>query len=133
MNNIFSFFLLLLLQINFALASAPLDGTPKSFIKAFESLLSSDGNNAEEWDIQIGKLIKTHPTNFLKSLNTYRSKIKRIDSLVGNFGPEIVDKMEAQKTEANLRISALKKAQAKSTDKSIVSLADECISELRKF
>ena len=133
MNKIFFSFLLLLLQINFALASDPLDGTPKSFNKAFESLLKSDGNDAEEWDIEIGKRIKTHPTNFLKSLKIYRTKIKRIDSLVGNLGPEFVDNIDAQKKEANLRISALKKAQAKATDKSIVSLADECIIELRKF
>jgi hypothetical protein len=133
MNKIFFSFLLLLLQLNFALASDSLDGTPKSFYKAFESLLKSDGHDAEEWDIEIGKRIKTHPTNFLKSLKIYRAKIKRIDSLVGNFGPEFVDKMEAQKKEANLRISALKKAQSKATDKSIVSLADECISELQKF
>ncbi len=121
-----------MLQFNFALAS-PLNETQKSFNKAFESLLESDGNDEEEWDIKIGKLIKTHPTNFLKTLKTYRKKIKRIDALVGNFDPEFVDKIEAQKKEANLRITALRKAQAKSADKSIVSLADECISELRKF
>ncbi len=133
MNKIFYSVLLLVLQLNFAFASRPLDGTLKSFNKAFESLLKTDGNDAEEWDIQIGNLIKTHPTNFLKTLKTYRKKIKRIDALVGNFGPELVDEIEAQKKEANLRITALKKAQAKSADRSIVSLADECISELRKF
>jgi hypothetical protein len=133
MYKIFYSVLLLVLQLNFAFAGRPLDGTLKSFNKAFESLLESDGNDAEEWDIQIGKLIKTHPTNFLKTLKTYRKKIKRIDALVGNFGPELVDKIEAQKKEASLRITALKKAQARSADRSIVSLADECISELRNF
>jgi hypothetical protein len=89
MNKIFYSFLLLVLQLNFALASRPLDGTLKSFNMAFESLLETDGNDAEEWDIQIGNLIKTHPTNFLKTLKTYRKKIKRIDALVGNFWPRI--------------------------------------------
>jgi hypothetical protein len=133
MNKIIYVFSILLIQLNFAIAAHPIDGSQKSFVNGFESLLKSDGDVAEEWDIQIGKLIKTHPTNFLKTLKVYRHKVQRIDALLGNFGPELVDNTAAQKEEANSRIAALTKARNKSTDKAIIRLADECIAELKKY
>ncbi len=111
----------------------PLDGSEKSFTEAFESLLNGDGHIAEEWDIEIGRLIKTHPTNFLKTLKIYRSRIKRIDALVGNFGPEWVDNFKKQKVEASLRIKALERTKRNTTDIEIKKIADECIKELRKY
>lgn len=133
MNKIVYVFSILLIQLNFAIAAHPIDGSHKSFVNGFESLLKSDGHDAEEWDIEIGKRIKTHPTNFLKTLKLYRNKIKRFDALLGNFGPELVDNTAAQKKEANSRIVALRKARSKSTDKAIIRLADECIAELKKY
>lgn len=110
-----------------------INGSQKSFNQAFESLTKSDGNASEELDIQIGKQIKTHPVNFLKALKIYRKKINRLDALVGNFGPEFVDHIEAQKKEANSRIASLERAKKMSKDPAIIKLADECIAELRKF
>src|SRR5665648_481127 len=98
MNKI-RFFIFVFLAFNSyaAFATSQISGTQKSFSLAFKALLKSDGASAEELDIRIGKLIKTHPTNFLKALNIYRNKVKRLDALVGNLGPEYVDDFPRQK------------------------------------
>lgn len=109
-------------------AVVTLTGTQKSFEQAFESLLKSDGAVAEEWDIEIGKLIKTHPTNFLKALKIYRNKVKRVDALVGNLGPEYVDDFPRQKIELQKRAHALELVK----NKTLKPLANECVEELKK-
>lgn len=87
----------------------------------------SDGHNAEEIDIEIGRLIRTHPTNFLRALSARRDKLVRLDALLGNFGLEYVDEFAKQKLEAELRIKALKQARLKTSDPNLRNLANECI------
>jgi len=109
-------------------AAANLTGTQKSFEQAFESLLKSDGAVAEEWDIEIGKKIKTHPTNFLKALKGYRNKVTRLDALLGNLGPEFVDDFSRQKIELQKRIQSLGSVNSGT----LKPVAKECIEVLKK-
>ena len=127
MNKIFLFGILIIIA-HTSFAANSISGSIQSFEQAFESLLKSDGAFAEEWDIEIGKRIKTHPTNFLKALKIYRGKVKRLDALVGNLGPEYVDDSPRQKNELQKRVKSLSAVK----DNSLKSLANECISELNK-
>jgi hypothetical protein len=129
-ENKIKFFILVIIftTAQLANASAPIIGTQKSFTIAFESLLRSDGAVAEEWDIEIGKRIKTHPTNFLKALKIYRNKVKRLDAIVGNLGPEYVDDSHRQKIELQKRVQSLKSVK----ERTLKPLATECIEELKK-
>ena len=110
-----------------------ISGTLKSFDYAFTEKIKADGAESEDWSIAIGKMIRTHPTNFLKTLKKRELDIKRLDALVGNFGYEFVDELEASKIEASKRISALRKASYRSNDKEIKRLSKKCISLLKKF
>ncbi len=127
MNKVFLFGILLIIA-HTSFAANSISGSPQSFEQAFESLLKSDGAVAEEWDIEIGKRIKTHPTNFLKALKLYRGKVKRLDALVGNLGPEYVDDFHRQKIELQKRVNSLSSVK----DNALKSLANECVSELNK-
>lgn len=109
-------------------AAVTLTGTQKSFEQAFESLLKSDAAVAEEWDIEIGKKIKTHPTNFLKTLKRYRNKVTRLDALLGNLGPEFVDDFSRQKIELQKRIQSLGSVNSGT----LRPVRKECIEELKK-
>lgn len=108
-------------------------GDVASFDKAFEQRFKSDGASSEELDIEIGKMIKTHPTNFLKSLLKNKSRITRLDSIVGNLGYEYVDQFEKMKIEIEARIASLEKAKQRSSDQKIKDLARQCIEKLKEL
>lgn len=131
MKNILLTLLLCISPITFSKIS--INGDLTSFEKAFTELLKSDGGSAEDLNIEIGKMIKTHPTNFLKTLKKHEDQIKRLDALVGNFGYELVDDFEATKIEAKARIKALEKVAYRSTDPELKRLAKKCIDKLGKF
>lgn len=95
---------------------------------AFLLFTVSDGDFSEELDIMLGKLIRLNPNLFLQELKAHREIVARIDALVGNFGPEFVDKEEDQKKEAELRIAALKSVRKKE----LADVKDECVRALEK-
>lgn len=107
-------------------------GTIQWFDQKFENLLKADGHSAEELDIEIGKLIKTHPTNFLKSLSKVEAKILRIDALVGNLGEEFVDQEAKTKIELRERSKSLQNAIGRMNDQRLVKLGKRCIDQLKR-
>ena len=113
-------------------ALAKLTGSQQSFNHAFEERMKLDGNDGEELDIEIGKMIKTHPTNFLKALKKYREKTVRLDSILMNLGDEYVDQEEKTKLEWKARATVFEKFRVKSSDKSLKALATECIEILKR-
>lgn len=96
--------------------------------KAFDKLLKSDGHVAEELDIIIGKSIISNPINFIKAYKKYKSRLKRLDALVGNLGYDFVDDFPKQAIEKRKRIDALSTV----SDSKLKPYALECIKELRK-
>jgi hypothetical protein len=99
--------------------------------RAFIERAKADGAMGEEIDIMIGKSIDRRPQNFLKALQDDQAKthgIVRLDSLVGNLGPEFVDKLKKQQYYLQKRIITLKKV----TDPSLKIVRDLCIVELQR-
>ena len=96
--------------------------------RAFVKLSQSDGFKAEEIDILIGKTITINPTNFLKAYRKNRATVTRLDALVGNLGPELVDNFPRQAIEIQKRINSLKTVKSQQ----LKSLATECIEQLEK-
>lgn len=105
-----------------------LQGNLQELNKAFIKLSKSDGNNAEELDILIGKTISLYPTNFLKAYEKNKKHVKGLDSLVSNLGPEFVDDFPRQALEIRKRIQALKAIKSKR----LKPLALKCIEQLEK-
>lgn len=124
--------ILSLLTLNIALAAPLHKGSSEWFDQKFQVLLKSDAGNAEELDVEIGGMIKSHPTHFLKSLLKYESKIKRLDTLVGNYGEDFVDQPEKSKIESQKRIKSLEKAISHSKDKDFIRVGQRCIDELKR-
>lgn len=114
-------------------AKDSLIGTVKSFRYAFNMALSSDGNEAEEWNVLIAKTMGTHPTNFLRVLQENEDKVKRLDSMVATFGDELVDDYKAQRGVAEERIAALTRVKNRSQDPDFVRLAEKCIKILKQI
>lgn len=96
---------------------------------AFHLYSIADGAFAEELDIILGALIRINAQLFLEGLSNQRAFLKGIESglPVGNFGVEYVDRFEAQRLEATLRIKALQKIR----DPSLVNIRGECIRALK--
>jgi hypothetical protein len=95
----------------------------------FELHQLTDGSYTETMDIILGSLIRINAKLFLETLCSYRNKIARLDALVGNLGPQYIDRYEAQKLEAKLRIEALSKI----CDPKLNKLRDECIKSLETY
>ena len=108
-------------------------GTTDWFDEKMEQLLKLDGNEAEELDVILGKMIKSHPTNFLKTVVKYERKIKRLDALLANLGEEFVDQEKKSLEEIEKRTTALKKAISRSRDLEFKRMGERCVSELSKF
>lgn len=89
----------------------------------------ADGSYAEKLDEILGNLIRINPHLFLKYLNRHRKRIVRLDALVSNFGPQYVDRYDAELLEAKLRIESLQKVH----DKELIKLQNECINQLKKI
>ena len=108
-------------------------GTIDWFDEKMEQLLKSDGNEAEELDVILGKMIKSHPTNFLKTVVKYEGKIKRFDALLANLGEDFVDQEKKSLEEIEKRKTALKKAISRSSDLEFKRVGERCVNELNKF
>ncbi len=108
-------------------------GTIDWFDKKIEQLLKADGNEAEELDVVLGNMIKSHSTNFLKTVVKYEVKIKRLDALLANLGEDFVDQEKMSKEEIEKRITSLRKAISRSSDPNLKRVGERCVSELNKF
>jgi len=103
-------------------------GDLKSLNEAFSLYSKSDGGDAEDIEIAIGKSIAVNPKNFLIALKKNRALVKSLGGMVGNLGEDFVDQPAKQQAEKEKRVSALHKV----ADASLVGLRDECVSELKK-
>ena len=82
-------------------------GNAAEMNRAFDERRHSDGAAGEEIDIALGESIRKNPVAFLKAYASHQPII-RLDSLVGNLGPELADEFKKQETEVKKRIFALK-------------------------
>lgn len=95
---------------------------------AFHLHAISDGDFAEWLDIMLGLLIRPHPQLFLEELKEHHQLVPRLDVLLGNLGPDYVDRHEAQLAKLKARIEALKSVSRSDLD----NVRDECIAILER-
>jgi hypothetical protein len=91
-------------------------------------LTISDGSLSEDLYAALGTLIRIDPRAFLEELREHRRLVTRLDALVGNFGPDYVDKADAREREKHLRIKALQSV----TDPSLSNLREQCVNALKQ-
>ena len=103
-------------------------GNPLEINRAFDERARSDGAAFEEIDIAIGETIRKNPKAFLEAYRAHQPII-RLDSLVGNLGPDFVDEFKKQEIEVKGRISVLKKVK----EPSLQPAAKACIAELERL
>ena len=96
---------------------------------AFRLRSQADGHLGETIDIVLGRLIRVNPNLFLTALRDQAHPIVRLDSLVGNFGPEYIDNDTAQRYEAERRRAALLTV----ANHNLVTTRDECLAELKRI
>jgi hypothetical protein len=94
---------------------------------AFRLLVKSDGHRAESLCIMLGRIIRPNPAMFLRELRTAKLDPTLLGSLVGDFGPEYVDRTLAHLYEARQRIAALRTV----NDPELHDLRESCIKELQ--
>lgn len=95
---------------------------------AFRLRRTADGHFAEMLDIMLGRLIRIDAPLFLREVVRAGVSAPLLDSLVGNFGQEYVDRTEAQAYEADQRIAALRHVK----DSRVKAVRDRCIALLKK-
>jgi hypothetical protein len=88
-----------------------------------------DGHFAEMIDIMLGRLIRIDAALFLREVGRAGAADHRLDSLVGDFGQEYVDRGEAYAYEAAKRSAALSQVK----ERSLKKLRDQCIATLKKI
>lgn len=76
---------------------------------AFNLLPLVDGASSEDLDISLGKSITRAPQIFLSNLQVHYNSRERLDSLIGNLGPEYVDETAKKLTELRKRLTAIEK------------------------
>jgi hypothetical protein len=108
-----------------ALESSARAGNREAIRALFSLHARSDGAVAEYIDIVLGGTIRMHPQVFLEELHLAGRKI-RLDSLLGNTGPDLVDRFQEQAVELKKRKAALLTVHKGS----LIQLRDECIREL---
>lgn len=101
---------------------------PEAVRLAFRVRAASDGSVAEMLDIMLGRLIRIDAALFLREALRADAASKRLDSLLGNFGPEYVDRTEAHGYEAAQRIEALRRV----SDPALKKMRDQCVAFLQK-
>jgi hypothetical protein len=104
-------------------------GNLSALNQAFLLHAKTDAGDAEDIAISIGKSITHHPKNFLTALKKNRTEVPRLDSVLGNLGPEFVDKMKQRKLELEKRLKAIHSVK----DSSLKSERDECEAELKQL
>ncbi|MGZ3717589.1 MAG: hypothetical protein ACXWR1_04715 [Bdellovibrionota bacterium] len=104
-------------------------GEPTSLNRAFVLHAKSDGGEAEEIDIAIGKSIARHPKNFLVALKKNRAKVQQLGPMLGNLGEEFVDQLEMQRIELKRRLKAIQSV----SDRDLDSVRSECEKGLQRM
>lgn len=103
-------------------------GNLNALNQAFISATETDGGDAEDIDIAIGNGIRRNPKNFLAALKKNRSKVPRLDSALGNLGPEFVDDFKKQRVELEKRLAAIQSVK----DATLKAVRAECETELKR-
>jgi hypothetical protein len=111
-----------------ALKSSALAGDRKAIRSLFNLYPRSDGAVSEYIDIVLGGTIRNHPQVFLEELNRASRKI-RLDALLGNTGPDLVDRFEEQAVELKSRKTALLTVR----EASLIEVRDACIRQLDRL
>lgn len=83
-------------------------GNSKAVDLAFLMQPIADGAFSSLLDIILGPLISDRPRLFLESLQKHRDLVVRMDSLVGNLGPDYVDDFKGQTKELKRRLEAIR-------------------------
>jgi hypothetical protein len=109
----------------FALESSALAGNREAIRSLFNLYSRSDGAVSEDIDIVLGNTIRKHPKVFLEELKRSKKK-SRLDALVGNTGPDLVDRFEEQAVELKRRRDALRTVH----EPLLIEVRDACIREL---
>jgi hypothetical protein len=108
-----------------ALKSSALAGNREAIRSLFNLYPRSDGAVSEYIDIVLGGTIREYPQVFLEELCRANSNI-RLDALLGNTGPDLVDRFEEQAVELKRRKAALRTVR----EASLIEVRDACIREL---
>jgi len=101
---------------------------PDAVRLAFRLMTVTDGALLESLHEMLGRLIRPAPRLFLQQLAENEGAVGELDGLVGNFGTEYVDRVEAQRLETRLRVTAL----ASVRDRRLRRLRDRCIASLQR-
>ncbi len=102
-------------------------GKEKYVAIAFNLLPLVDGALSEDLDISLGKSIVRAPQIFLSNLQIHYNNIERLDSLLGNLGPEYVDETEKQLIQLRKRLTAIEKVK----DPQLTKIKEIVIRELK--
>ena len=108
-----------------ALEASALAGKRDAIRALFNLQTRSDGAVSEYIDIVLGSTIRKNPKVFLEELKRSEKKT-RLDALVGNTGPDLVDRFEEQAVELKRRREALRTVH----EPSLIEVRDACIREL---
>jgi hypothetical protein len=108
-----------------ALKSSALVGNREAIRALFSLYARSDGEVSECIDIVLGGTIREHPQVFLEELHRASIKI-RLDALLGNTGPDLVDRFQEQAVELKKRKASLLTVH----EDSLIQVRDVCIREL---
>ena len=95
---------------------------------AFRLLSGATGHIAERLDIMLGRLIRIDAALFLRELKRAGPGTVSLGHLVGNFGPEYVDRLDAHAYEMSLRQDALRRI----SDPKLKAVRDQCLESLKK-
>lgn len=93
---------------------------------AFRLRVRSDGAVAEYGDWVLGSVIQRHPKLFLEELQ-HAGDFRRLDSILGNLGPDYVDRIAAQAIVLKARTESLRKVK----DPALREIRDRCVTELK--
>ena len=108
-----------------ALESSAHAGKREAIRSLFNLQTRSDGAVSEYIDIVLGSTIRKNPQVFLEELKRAEKK-GRVDALLGNTGPDLVDRFEEQAVELKNRRAALLTV----GEASLIEVRDACIREL---
>lgn len=96
---------------------------------AFCLMSISDGGFSDDLNIILGRLINIDPQLFLKELKLRENEIVRYDALLGNTGPELVDRPQDECKELRKRINSLQSV----NQKELLNIRNRCIEELNRL
>lgn len=103
-------------------------GGPRSLDEAFVLLEKTEGAEAENLTVAIGKSIVKSPKSFLKTVKKHKPTAKELNSIVASFENSVTKDKDAQKKEVELRIESLKSV----SEQDLKIVRDQCIATLEK-